>query len=646
MGKEEQKEVIKIKKLSGGINFRVSYGYMPKLTEFIKNHIPREHWKVHIESTMINGKPKDIWSRDIRDFSIGKVLSFLLDNNMMFQFINMTGDDVKKLQDEYKARQVRLRSILKAKVEGIDVSDMDFSFMKIQPYNYQKQGVKFFEMNEGIALLGDQPGVGKTLTSFSYAVKHRLKTLIVCPSFLKLNWKKEIESFSNEKSFIFKYQPSKTSKYKNNLKEDSLFHIINYESLDTYIKNEFKHKCSSPKCKFEETNLESKYAKCPKCKSPKSVKSRRGDLLYFEDKEGVILNPDDYDLIILDECHYIKNEKAQRTVLVKKSFKSIKKKLLLSGTPIKNRPYEFFPLLNFLKPEQFNSSHEFAKKFCAAYEDKFGWKYDGASNLEELYETISPFFLRRLKSDISDIPAKTYINIPIELSEKQMKDYKKLESTVIEELLNEYGVEEGKRKKTQLEIIIQLKRFISEIKVKEVIPIIEDLIEQGEKVVVFSEFKSTAEEIKKYFVEKAVLVTGDNKIEERNDAVEAFQRADDDVMVFSGTIGAAGVGITLTRSSTLIFIGKSYSPSDNSQAEDRIHRITTTADKVTIMSLICEDTVDEAIELLLYNKSLVVDKVIDNKIQVKNIEKMVVDDNGSSSIFGQLVKMILNQKEE
>jgi len=585
--KNQEEEIIKIKKLSGGINFRISYGYIPKLSEFIKNSIPREHWKIDVQSIIVDGKPQQIWSRDIREFSIGKVISFLLDNNMKFQFINMTESDVNKLKDEYKQRQVRLKNILKAKVEGIDISDMDFSYMIKQPYNYQKQAIKFFEMNNGLSLLADQAGVGKTCSAFAYASKHQLKTLIICPSFLKLNWKIEIESFTEEKSFIYKYIPSKKSKYTNNKKEDSLFHIINYELLDSYIKNEYKHKCNAPKCKFEETNLEESYKKCPKCKSPKSVKSRRVNLVYFEDEQSIGIDPDDYDLIILDECHYIKNEKTKRTILIKKAFKDIQKKILLSGTPIKSRPYEFFSLLNFLKPEQFNSSHEFAKKFCAAYEDTFGWKYDGASNLEELYETLSPFMLRRLKSDILDIPPKTYINIPIELTDKQLKEYQRLESNVIEKLLDGSNSE---RRKTQLEIVIELKKFVSEIKAKAVIPIIEDLIEQGEKVVVFSEFKHTAEYVKNFFEEKAVLVHGDFNIEERNEAVRIFQQTDENVMVFSGTIGAAGVGITLTRSSNLIFLGKLYTPGENEQAEDRIHRATTTSDKVTIMTLICLNT--------------------------------------------------------
>lgn len=639
-----QKNIVRIKKLKGGVNYRISYDYMPMITEFIKNSIPREHWKVHVENTVINGKPKDIWSRDVREFSVGGVISFLLDNSIQFQFVDMTEGEINKLKDDYKKRQLRLREILREKVEGLKIDDMDFSFMKIQPYNYQKQAVKFFEMSGGRAILGDQPGVGKTLVPITYACKNKLKTLVICPASLKINWKKEVEKFTNEKAYIFKFKPSKTSKHKNNTKEESLFHIINYESLDTYMKFEYTHKCSAPKCKYNVTDLEKAYKKCPYCRTPGSVKSRISDIVFFQDDDGVALDVDDYKLLALDECHYIKNEKAQRTKIIKKGLKTIEQKILISGTPIKNRPYEFFPILNFLRPEEFNNSHAFAVKHCAGFEDKFGWNYDGASNLEELFERISPFFLRRLKSDVTELPPKTYINIPIELTDKQMRDYRKLEEGVIEKLAGEDGSGE---KKNHLTIIMELRRFVSEIKAKEAIPIIENMIEQGEKVVVFSEFKKTVEIIRDYFKEKAVMIHGDVKMEDRNAAVEAFQN-DDEVMVFSGTIGAAGVGLTLTKSSNLINLGLSYSPSDNLQVEDRIHRVGASARKITITTLLCENTVDDDIIELLNNKSTVIDKAIDNKITKKEVETINIGGEfhggmGSNSIFSQLIKRLINK---
>ncbi len=199
------KPLVTIKKLKGGVNYRVTYDYIPSLNEFIKGSVPREHWKVHVENTVINGSSKDIWSRDVREFSLGKVISFLLDNNIPFQFVDMTNEEINALREEFKKRQLRLRQILKEKIEGLDVSGMDFSFMKIQPYNYQKQAVRFFEINEGNGILGDEMGVGKTLSALSYAAKNKLKTLVICPASLKLNWKK-VNSIRSDYSTIKSYQ--------------------------------------------------------------------------------------------------------------------------------------------------------------------------------------------------------------------------------------------------------------------------------------------------------------------------------------------------------------------------------------------------------------------------------------------------------
>ncbi len=636
--KKQPKKPVQIRKVRTGVNYRVTYDYDAKLTSYIKENLPREHWKVHKESFYDpNTKStKDIWSRDIRKFSIGKVISFLVDNAINFEFVGMTSEEIDELRNEFRERQTKLRKILQEKTEGLDVSDMNFDKMLITPYDYQKKAVKFFEINDGNAILADQPGVGKTCSAFSYAARHNLKTLIICPSSLKLNWKREIKDFLDQDSFVYKYNPPRRSKKVNYPKEDCNFHIINYESLDTYFKYEFSHKCGTPGCDFGEISLEKSYKKCPLCSTPKSVKSRRKNLLEFEDKTGMSLNPEDYDLVILDECHYIKNEMAQRTKTIKKAFKDVPRKILISGTPIKSRPIEFFSILNFLRPEEFNSSHEFGKRYGAGFQDNYGWKYDGASNLEELFERVQPYFLRRLKSDVLELPPKTFVEIPIELSSKQISEYTKVEEGVVEQL---NGEDNSGEKKSALEIILELKRYVSAIKVKESLPIIRDMVEQGEKIVVFSEFQDSAEAIKEAFGNQAVMIHGRVSTEDRDNAVQSFQDPNSDVMVFSGTIGAAGVGLTLTRSSNLLFIGSAWTPSDMEQAQDRVHRASTTANKVTIMTLYCEDTIDEYIMELLSEKSAVVDKAIDNKVNKKKIEKTdsLSQEVSNGSIVGALI---------
>jgi SWI/SNF-related matrix-associated actin-dependent regulator 1 of chromatin subfamily A len=121
--------------------------------------------------------------------------------------------------------------------------------------------------------------------------------------------------------------------------------------------------------------------------------------------------------------------------------------------------------------------------------------------------------------------------------------------------------------------------------------------------------------------------------EDKDDSVVSFQEKKE-IKVFCGMMIASGVGITLTKSSNLIKLGFSWSPADEEQAEDRIHRATTIADKVTITTLYCPDTIDEDIMELLNEKSQVVTKVLDNKNHTKKIIQ------ADKSIFQTLIKRL------
>ena len=150
--------MVNIKKLKE--NYGVRYGYSKLLTEFIKT-FPREHQRTRVDNVVMpDGSTKEDWVRIIRDVQIGNLIVFLIDNGMEFNLENITTSELQEIKKEYHARQERIKQALKLKEESLDVSGEDYSFMKIQPYEYQKKAVKFFEINDGISILGDQPGVG------------------------------------------------------------------------------------------------------------------------------------------------------------------------------------------------------------------------------------------------------------------------------------------------------------------------------------------------------------------------------------------------------------------------------------------------------------------------------------------------------
>jgi len=621
---------VEIKKLR--TNFEVRFQFNKALAEFIKN-LPKDQQQTKMDfAKRDDGTTFEDWYRVVNEAALSKIIDFIKANNLRFKFTNMEPEDIEKLKKEFTNRQTRGEAALKARAKDLDVSKFEVPNMVIQPYDYQKQAVMFFEKSGGNCLLGDQPGVGKTLSAISYAVKNKLKTLVVCPASLKLNWRNEIQRFTNEKAYIYKYKPKKRSKEIVNTKEESLFHIINYEALETFIKLNVSHTCSYVQCGWKETSTKKKYDVCPSCQRAKSVKSRVLGTI-FEDKDGVGLDPKSYDLVVCDEAHYLKNAKANRTKVVKKAFMNVPKKLLLTGTAIKSMPFEFFSLLNFIDPAEWKSAHHFGIRYCAGFQDDFGWDYSGSSNLDELYSRISPYFLRRLKSDVlAFLPPKTFTHFPIELTPEEYRNYAKAEKEVVDEATGET------KDADHLSRIQRLKMFTSQVKASRGIEIVQDIIDGDEKVVVFTEYIATAEMIANHFGGKAVLFTGQKSATEKQEAVDKFMK-DDSVKVFVGTMGAAGVGITLTVASIAVFIDQPWTPSDREQAEDRIHRASTTSDKVQIIRLICQDTIDEDIISLLNSKEKVTSMVLDATVLDRKVERL------QGSIFRDLVKLIIDKKK-
>jgi len=620
---------VDIKKLR--TNFEVRYPFNKALNEFIKL-LPKDQQQTKVDYIKKeDGSTFEDWYRVVNEAGLSKIIDFIKSNNMKFKFTNMEIEDIEKLKNEFNQRQIRGAEALKARAKDLDVSNFVIPNMTIQPYDYQKQAVLFFEKADGKCLLGDQPGVGKTLSAISYAVKNKLKTLVVCPASLKLNWRNEIHRFTKEKAFVYKYKPKKRSTEVINTKDESLFHIINYEALETFIKLNVSHRCTNMQCGWKDTNIKKKYDASPVCNKNKSIKSRVLGTV-FQDKDGVSLDPKSYDLIVCDEAHYLKNPKTNRTKVIKKAFIDVTKKLLLTGTAIKSVPYEFFSLLNFIDPAEWKSAHQFGVRYCAGFQDNFGWDYSGSSNLDELYSRISPYFLRRLKSDVlSFLPPKTFTHLPIELTAEEYREYSQIEKKVVDES------DEESPDADHLSRIQRLKMFTSHIKASRGIELVQDIIDGDEKVVVFTEYLSTADKIKNHFGDKAVLFTGKKTASEKQEAVDKFMN-DDSVKIFVGTIGAAGVGITLTIASTAVFIDQPWTPSDREQAEDRIHRASTTSDKVQIIRLICQDTIDEKIISLLRDKEKVTSRVLDATVLDKKIQKL------QGSIFKELVALLLDKK--
>ncbi len=507
-------------------------------------------------------------------------------NNKKFWSCPLSIDSVKSLKEWGFYMDKKLLDFLnRSKIDIAQVNGItDIKGLKGQLFPYQAKGVGFIEQKRGRALLGDEMGLGKTIQALAWLQLHPEKTpiIIVVPSSLKYNWKKEILQWT---SFV-SIQIISGSKIVP-ITEDII--IINYDILSAWY--------------------------------PYLLK----------------INPQ---VLITDECHYYKNSKAQRTKAIMKLGSHIRHVIALSGTPIINRPIEIFNAAKLVNPTVFPDKWKFQHTYCGAKHNGFGWDFNGASNTEELHEKLtSTIMIRRLKKDVlKELPDKIHSIIPFKLD--NTKEYELAENDFvtfisnnvenklkleIDEINNKYKndiaildtnkVKIEKQKEinkinilTHIEVLKQLavKGIISQV-----IEWIINFLESGEKIVLFAVHKFVIDMIMEAFPKITVKIDGSIPSKIRQNIVDSFQE-NKNIKIFIGNIKAAGVGITLTKASNVAFIELPWTPGELVQAEDRCHRIGQ-KNTVYIHMLIAQDTIQEKIAKLIDDKRKILDAVLDGK---------------------------------
>lgn len=426
-------------------------------------------------------------------------------------------------------------------------------------YPFQKEAIAFIEARNGRALLALDMGLGKSIISLGWLKLHedRKPVLIVCPATLKLNWLREINKwFPNENNIQILY-----GKHPNeNITGDIV--IINYDILADWV-------------------------------------------------NALIKIP--FKVLILDESHFIKNRAANRTKAVKAISKNIPHILALTGTPILNRPIEIYNVLKILAPNQTPNFWEYVNRYCGARHNGFGWDFNGATNTEELHKKLSSTIMfRRLKKDVlQDLPDKIRTYVPIELDNKNT--YVRAEEDFVDFIYKTKGKNAAMRVSNAEAIakVEVLKQVAVKGKLKQVKEWINDFLSTDGKLVVFAIHRFVIDELMKEFKDIAVKVDGSVTGVNRDKAVQAFQN-DDKIRLFIGNINAAGVGLTLTVASNVVFIELPWSPAILEQAEDRCHRIGQ-KDTVNIYYLLGVDTIEEKIAKMLDSKRKILDTVLDGK---------------------------------
>ena len=461
----------------------------------------------------------------------------------------------------------------KISIEASRAMDADMDIPKpdgLDYFPFQKAGINY-AMQHPNCIIADEMGLGKTIQAIGIInLNHPAKIIIVCPASLKLNWRNELQKWLTHKYRIAVINSGDPY----GILSAAEILIFNYDILVKYIE---------------------------------------------------AINQMEWDLAIFDESHKLKNPKSNRS----KAGLSIKSKqrLFLTGTPILNRTVELFPILKSIDPQRWGNWYKYVSRYCNGHHNRWGMDVSGASNLEELQEKLrSTCMVRRLKKDVlTELPAKTRQIIALSpngatsLIQKENQMYDKYEG--LQSRIGQLNKEDSGYKQAVESLRNQIMVAFSEIsklrhqtalaKLPVAIEYIENALEETDKLVVFAHHHDVISGIKNKFPDISVCLTGEMNINDRQNSVDKFQN-DEKVKLFIGSIQAAGVGITLTAASNVIFVELDWVPGNMSQAEDRSHRIGQ-IESVMIQHLVLDGSLDSKIAKILIEKQEIIDKALDNK---------------------------------
>jgi SWI/SNF-related matrix-associated actin-dependent regulator 1 of chromatin subfamily A len=454
---------------------------------------------------------------------------------------------------------------------------------------FQRAGIAYCNERKN-SLIADEMGLGKTIQAIGFINLNPdiEKVLVICPATLKLNWKREMEKWLVSPFPFLSRKRSIEVIDGSGFSEQSNIIIINYEMVRKYSKE---------------------------------IKS---------------IN---WDLMICDESHYLKNPKAQRTqeILGYKEIPAItaKRKIFLTGTPVLNRPIELHPLLRSLEVEFARSWRYYVLRYCNGQETRYGWDVSGSCNTEELGKKLrETIMVRREKSQVlKELPEKTHQLITLapdgfapQINKEQKAWAKHEEKTKemkdkIAELRNsgktdteEYRLAVQNLRAGALADFTEIAKLRHETAIKKlpsVVEMVSDAAENEGSVVVFAHHTDVldgiVEGIRKagFTAEK---LDGSTSMEKRQQIVDDFQAGK--INVFVGGMKAAGVGITLTKASHVIFAELDWTPATIAQAEDRLHRIGQ-INNVLVQHIVFDGSIDSMLAKKLIDKEEIIESILD-----------------------------------
>lgn len=330
--------------------------------------------------------------------------------------------------------------------------------------------------------------------------------------------------------------------------------------------------------------------------------------------------PGKFDVLVLDEAHYLKNAKARRTQAVygkEGLIGKARRVYALSGTPMPNNPGELWPTLRALAPETILGKKgkpmaywPFVHKYCRVKDNGFGLQILGAKNHDKLNAALRPFMLRRLKRDVAgDLPPISFADLPVAGQLPALPEHEHTAVAYACNNLTDDDVLAALRK--QAPHVASLRRLTALAKVPGVVEWVSEWLGAVDRqIVLFAHHREVIDAIYDALKTKHAVgrITGGTPAGVRGQVVDAFQAGK--VRVFVGQIQAAGTGITLTAASDVVFVEASWTPADNAQAAMRVHRIGQDL-PCLVRFAVLPGSIDDRVAAVLRRKTADITKVLD-----------------------------------
>ena len=512
---------------------------------------------------------------------------------------------------------VNKNSILN-ELEDIDWRSFEVDFTELDKKRplreHQKEGVKFLLANKK-CILADSMGLGKTYQAICAAVLGNFKKiLIITTASLKTTWRKEIELVEPKENI----QVINGSEWQSGYK----FTIVNYDIAQRFYE-------VAEEIAYEIKEMPNADGTVTKVKVPITVKNKSTGKLEYKMKkshkkehikEALKKSPlflEQFDCVIIDEAHKLSNPKAKRYQVLEDFIKKsqIPYVFLLTGTPITKDTVKFYYLLKLIDANITKDCIYYMRTYCSAKKRNFRGKEllvpGKSSHLDELKEKVKHLYIRRELKDMADMVNKTVSTRYYDLDKLQIAEYDRLwKEYTMAQLENGDNTNEDYRQLVEGGLV---RHFLANQMIDNTIKLIDEKIEDGDKVVVMCTFTDELQKFKAYYGSKCVVYDGKMTPKAKDKAFDKFQN-DPKVKVFVGNIVAASVGLSLTAAHTLIFNSYSWIAAENQQAEDRIYRLTCT-DDVEIIYQLFTDSISEHMYKTVIEKQRVANDTIKKEIE-------------------------------